>query len=426
MARKLDLGKEKNPAVQRLADMLVKAFDEVGPKIEADLKKAYRENADYWFGKFMEASATETGSVTPSGTFRRQKGGFSGWSEYAELTKKAGEYYKPEIRTWEDVRTNKSRFRVTYTQADERAEESYAGARDSFVYKNLDKMRQVLGTRTDLKNALIKFDWRGNYFKGNLQVYLEGAYFRGDVDIKYVLRTIPRVTPYFQYPLVFVEAEVKGKHYPRPSEDELRILLGATKTAAQEKQEAAALSGICPMSGKPAPPELLKGLYNRMSIYVKCPGCGAIANVNKQSFNFRPHKTPGAEKAGAAAKLETAGYCPKSREKVSPETIAKIGPVAGYSDPKVACEHCGQLTRLDAEKDWIFAGVPEGGHATKMIVKSARYYKHKLLVKENPSEKKAKCRCQHPKYTHAVNGCLGSVKQGAVYRPCPCTAFKPK
>lgn len=376
MARKLDLGKETNPAVQRLADMLVKAFEEVGPKIEADLIKAYRENADYWFGKFMEASGAETGDIIPRGTFRRVKGGFGDWSSYAELGKKAGEYYKPEIRTWEDVRANRSRFRVTYVQADERARESYAGARDSFVYKNLDKMRQVLGARTDLKNALIKFDWRGNYFKGNLQVYLEGAYFRGDVDIKYVLRTIPRVTPYFQYPLVFVEAEVNGKHYPRPSEEELRILLGATKTAAQEKREAAIAAGICPMSGQPCPAELLKGLYNRMAVYVRCPTCKAVTSVNKQSWNFRPHKTPGAERAGAAQKLETAGYCPMSREKVPAEIVAAMGPVEPYKDPKALCPSCKQQVRLDAEKDWIFP--PGGARAVQMTVKSARYYKHKL------------------------------------------------
>ena len=230
----------------------------------------------------------------------------------------------------------------------------------------------------------MKFDWRGNYFKGNLQVYLEGAYFRGDVDIKYVVRTIPNVTPYFQYPLVFVEAEVDGKHYARPSEDELRVLLGATKSAAEEKKEAAVAAGVCPMSGQHVPEALLKGLYNRMSVYVKCPGCGSVVSVQKGTWKFRNHKTPGAERAGAATKLETAGYCRMSREKVSPATIATIGPVSGYGDPKVACESCGQLTRLDARKDPIFEGVPEGGYATHSRVTSAVYYKHKLPVKSNP------------------------------------------
>ena len=382
MARKLDLSKEKNPAVQRIADMLVKAFEEIGPKIEGDLIKAYRENADYWFKKFIAASKSETGDIVPRGTFHSH-GGFGQWHSFATLVKKKGDYYSPDIRTWEDV--SKQKFVVNYEEADRRAKDSYESARDSFVYKNLDKMRQVLGDRTDLKSAVIKFDWQGSYFKGNLQVYLEGAYLRGDVDVKYVVRTIPRVTPYFQYPLVFVEAEVKGKRHARPSEEELRMLLGATKSATQQKQEADAASGVCPMSGQFVPEALLKGLYNRMSIYVKCPSCKAIVSVMKGSWKFRNHKTPGAERAGAAQKLETAGYCSMSREKVSPETIAKIGPVSGYGDPKVACEKCGQMTRLDARKDWDFKDLPEGAHATRAFVTSATYYKHKLAApKANP------------------------------------------
>jgi len=62
----------------------------------------------------------------------------------------------------------------------------------------------------------------------------------------------------------------------------------------------------------------------------------------------------------------------------NPEIVAAMGPVEPYKDPKGFCPACKQQVRLDAERGWIFAGVPEGGHATKMLVKSAKYYKHKV------------------------------------------------
>jgi hypothetical protein len=362
---------EKNPAMLRIIRMFEDAFNSIGEKIREDLIKAYREHAKGAFTNFIDTVKSSSGKIPTDRYGHRQ---FSNWHTFADYIGPTHGFFN----TWEDMRAVVGNFKLTYHYADKEANESYENARNSFVYKNIGKISNVLGARQDLKNAVIKFDWRAGYFRGNLQVYLEGAYFRGDVDIKYVIRRIPNVTPYFQYPLVFIEAEVGGKLYTRPSEDELRILLGATKSAAEEKRELAAAAGVCPMSGQFVPEALLKGLYNRMTVYVKCPSCGAVASVNKQSWKFRNHKTPGAERAGAAAKLETAGYCPKSREKVSAATLATIGPVSGYGDPKVACEGCGQMTRLDAERDWIFAGVPEGAHATKAVVKSARYYKHKL------------------------------------------------
>jgi hypothetical protein len=365
---------EKNPALQRIMAMLEDAFNGIGEKIRGDLLKAYRENAKHNYNLFLKASETETGEIVPR-TEKYPRWG--GWSDYVKIERTGeGSYSTQYPRTWENVRALKGLLSVSYKEAEKRANESYENARDSFVHKNLGKLSTVLGKRQDLKNAVVRFEWRNRAFRGNLQIYLEGAYFRGDVDVKYVIRTIPRVTPYFQYPLVFVEAEVGGKHYNRPSESELRVLLGATKSAAEEKMEAAVAAGMCPMSGRPVPEALLKGLYNRMSVYVKCPSCGAISSVNKQSWNFRPHKTPGAERAGAATKLETAGYCQMSRQKVSAEIVAAMGPVEPYKDPKGFCPSCKQQVRLDAERDWI--PMPGDARATQMIVKSARYYKHKL------------------------------------------------
>ena len=364
---------EKNPAMVRIIRMFEDAFNSIGEKIRADLLKAYRNYARESFNEFMTAAGTRDGDISRRGDKFHE---FKGWSHYVKIdrTGLAGSY-SAYPRTWAEIRSLKGRLSVDYTKADESANYSYENARDSFVYKNIGKISNVLGARQDLKNAVMKFDWHGNYFKGNLQVYLEGAYFRGDVDVKYVIRRIPNVTPYFQYPLVFVEAEITGKHYARPSEDELRVLLGATKSAAQEKKESDAAAGFCPMSGQSA--GKLSG-----ERYGNCPTCRAYVSI--QHYSFRKHKTPAAEKAATTSKLTDAGYCPKSREKVSPETIATIPPVVGYSDPKIICEGCGQLARLDARKDWIFDGVPEGGHATRARVTSAVYYKHKLPVKNNP------------------------------------------
>jgi hypothetical protein len=383
MAQALQLAKEKNPAVQRIADMLVKSFDEIGEKIRADLLKAYRENADHWHKKFLEAAQTLTGPIVPRDDYgRRTPSWYADWYRHTELVKKKTEYYTPDVRNWEDVRKLKGQFRVTYKYADERANESYENARDSFVHKNLDKLREVMGDRTDLKSAVIKFDWvNRSYFRGNLQVYLEGANFRGDVDVKYVVRTIPRVTPYFQYPLVFVEAEIGGKLLARPSEEELRQALGGgTKEQYAAKKEAEKLAaGFCPGGGKQVDSKVWRQIYNRMSKWTTCPDCGQGASVSSGG-KFLQHKTKAAVKLSAAQKLTEAGYCPMSKEKVPAEIIAQLGPVDGYKDPKGLCPACKQQIRMQAEKEWIRDQflTPGTGYPTKMKVESAYYLKHKL------------------------------------------------
>lgn len=374
---------KKTPALKTIAEMLEKSFNEIGEKIRTDLIKAYRENADYWFNKFFETSKAENGDIIPRGTYGISP--FHNWREYVEFQKKKGvsEYdlLANKIETWEDVRKAASRARVTYRYADQRAKDSYEGARDSFVYKNLGKMDEVLGKRSDLKNAVINFIWDkgGHYFKGNLQVYLQDAYFRGELDVKYVLRTIPRVTPYFQYPLIFTEAEIGKQHFNRPSEEELRNLLSG-KTSEQHKAEKAAQAlaeGYCPMSGKMIPSGA-KG-YGR---YKTCPTCGASMPPTS-SWLFPKHKTLKAQqesqKKTAAAKLAESGYCSMSRQKVPAEIVAAMGPVEGYKDPKAPCPACHQQVRLDARSEWIRDRfLTDQGYPTRMKVESATYYKHKL------------------------------------------------
>ncbi len=310
LSRKLALSKESNPALQRIAEMLEKSFNDIGEKIRTDLVKAYRKYALGSFKNFMEVIAKSTGKIEED-RYGRQR--YGNWHEYADVKDSNDPAYRSLNfrKTWEDYKSIAHLFVVSYRKADNDANESYENARDSFVHKNLDKIRNVLGKRSDLKNAVIKFDWLNGYFKGNIQIYLEGAYFRGDVDIKYVVRTIPRVKPYFQYPLLFVEAEVNGKHYNGMSEEELRVLLGgpSKEKAIEIQKEEAAAEGWCPMSGQPAPAAKVR--YGSTS-YVGCPKCKSTVAV--QHYKYRKHKTPKALKDEEIKKLVSGGSCPMSNQ----------------------------------------------------------------------------------------------------------------
>lgn len=371
--------KASSPATQKIADLLTGAFNKIESKLKAELKEAYRRGAKGGFDSFMRAIS----DPMKTGVLRGNE--FRGWHEYADFDRKAAEEavrkvmdpYPPSyLNKWEDLRTFKKYIKLDYTRADRDSEDAFDSARDSFLYKNMAKVEKVLERRREIKNAIVLFDFRRGVFEGNLQVYLQDGYFRAEVGLKYVVRYIPRTTPYFQYPLVFTDAEIAGKSYKRPSEEELRVLLGglSMEKLIEAKKAKAARMGWCPASGTEVPSALMAGQWNKLMPWAKCVVCGA--GVSAQHGKYRKHKTPAAAKGEAAKKLEASGYCPKSREKVSPEVIAAMGPVEPYKDPKVACEHCGQMTRLDAEKDWI--PVPGGAYSTHMKVKSARYYKHKL------------------------------------------------
>lgn len=357
---------KRNPALKRIAEMLENAFNGVGEKIRGDLLKAYRKYTKDAYNNFIEHIKTNSGEI-PRDRYGRQQ--FNDWYRYANYS---GGSHSP-FQFWEDMRKVLGNFSLTYKYADEDANRSYEHARDSFVYKNLGKMDEVLGKRSDLKNAVLRFDWRNGAFEGNVQIYLEDAYFRGEVSIKYVIRTIPRVTPYFQYPLVFTEAEIGGKHYARPSEEELRNLLSG-KTSEQHKKEKAAQAaaeGYCPMSGKSVP-----SASKHVGRYRECPSCHTLI-APTSNWIFPKHKTREAKKASAAEKMAEAGYCPMSRQKVSTEIVAAMGPVEPYKDPKGFCPGCKQQVRLDARKEWIRVSGQE--YPTRMKVESATYYKHKLV-----------------------------------------------
>jgi hypothetical protein len=363
-------GYDQNPALKRIRDMFERAFNDVGEKIRADLKKAYENYATMRFDKFLVTVPKKSGPIERVSSRFGRTWEFDDYGEWSKYTDGSHSHFQ----TWEDIQKVLHHFKLDLTRAREKADAAYEHARDSFVYKNLGKMQEVLGKRSDLKNGVVRFDWRHNYFKGNVQIYLDDAYFRGDLDIKYVVRTIPNVTPYFQYPLVFVEADVKGQHYARPSEKQLRNLLSGKTDAehAAEKVAEAAAAGYCPMSGRSVPEKTEK-----VGRYRACPTCKTLL-VPTSNWILPKHKTKEAVKKDAAAKLVDAGYCPMSRQKVPAEIVATIGPVDGYKDPKAPCPACKQQVRLDARKEWIQDKyLTTQGYPTKMTVETATYYKHK-------------------------------------------------
>jgi hypothetical protein len=389
------MGLATNPAIQRISQMLADAFLEHGEKIRQELLASYRAGAKRQYENFMAAIQSPE-NVGELYDYRDRHPRFRDWHEYTDFdggaakaewakVRPRGVGFDPldpynGIRTWEQARRWVHLLKLDYTRAVRDANAAYENARDSFVTKNVQKMGNVLGGRTDLVTAEVKCRWRSGVFEGGMDVVLSDATFVAEVGLKYVVRHVPRTTPYFQYPMLFVTATVKGVVHRAPSEDELRVLLGGVSTKVLEKQREAekAEAGFCQMGGQHVPEALLKGKYRMTYVYAVCPSCGGNTSVDTRSWKFRKHKTPGAERAGAAKKLETAGYCSMSREKVPAHIVAAMGPVEGYKDPKGPCEACGQQVRLDAESDWIRRpGWPEE-RSTHMRVTSAKYYKHKL------------------------------------------------
>lgn len=354
---------EKTKAIQQIEKLLTDAFAEVGPRIRQELLTAYRGEADLDFKYLLEAAQDvvrrpDRKRIEYARYYSYDKdAAFDEWRKGLGGREPASEDYKTippdHMINWGDIRRWARFLRVDYREADQRAKDSYEGARDSFVAKNLFKIGTVLEGRTDLVDASTSFRYRRGVFVGTLSVKLSDASFTASLSLKYVIRTIPRVTPYYQYPLLFTGAVVRGREYGNPSEEELRVLLGGKPRAALEAQKAAqiAAEGWCKMSGKHLPESLAKGVGRVMSPYVTCPACGAT--VSAQHYKFRKHKTPEAEEAERARKLVAAGYCPKSKERMGAELFAALKtkyPTHIPYDVKVTCEHCGAVVKTDASE----------------------------------------------------------------------------
>lgn len=368
--------------ISAIKDTLTGAFGKIQDELLKRLRTAYRDEADRGYKRLMAAAKDPsrvgkifTTSVRESAEFY----GYSHWIEYdQDGARNAGAKGLPIggwIDTWEELRAARPFVTVCYIDADGKAKMSYENARDSFIDKNLVKFENVLGHRDDIQSIDVKFGFARGVFEGTLKVGLSNAALIAYISLKFVIRRIPHVTPYYQYPLIFNSCAVDGKKYAAPSEEELRMLLGglSPEKVAEKKLADAAAAGFCPMSGKPVPAG-----QKREPRYLACPACRAFVSV--QNWKFRKHKTPEAEKKAAASKLTETGYCPMSREKVPADVIATIGPVEGYKDPKAICQSCKQQVRLDSERDWIRDKFLTGeGYPTRMLVTKAKYYKHKVV-----------------------------------------------
>ena len=156
-------------------------------------------------------------------------------------------------------------MKLDYEHADEQARSAFEDARDAFIRKNVDKVRNVLEARKEIVKAVVQFGFRSRVFTGSIEIQLPDGSFEAELGLKYVIRTIPHVTPYFQYPLNFTTATVGGKP-PLSREQELLA------------------KGFCLQSGKEIPysPETA-WITSRMSPYMECPLC-------RQTVSVRNHK----------------------------------------------------------------------------------------------------------------------------------------
>ena len=353
---------------------LEKSVADIEPQLRAQLKKKYREEIDRLFETFMRLASENDGHILE--TLKNSRGLLRDFYSWLKIDDPV--YSSQGLYTWAEVRQNADRLSKSYAGADKRADLAFENARESFIGKNLYKFKTVLGHRTDVKTIEGNFSYRGGVFEGTIIVTLTDAVIYAYVSLKYVFRTIPNITPYYQYPLLF-GAKVGGKTYKTISEDELRALLGGgTKEEYTAKVEAKKVAaGVCPGSGQYVPESVWAKIRNMYVKSAACPICGQLLGV--PHGKFRQHLGKEAVKKEAASKLIASGYCEMSKQKVPAEIIAMVGPVDGYKDPKILCPKCNQYVRADAETEWIRDQfLDDRGYPTKMKVLSAKYFNHKL------------------------------------------------
>lgn len=295
--------KDENPAVQEIANLLAARFNAVEPKVHGELQAAYRGYAKTRHEALMKASE----NLELTGHIGGSRGdAWMGWYHSTKFQRakamkiwdakwpsdsrpqRAYEQMPPnDIGTWEQLRAWSDFMKLDYDHADHQAKIAFESARDAFILKNVEKVRNVLEARTEIKKAIVQFGFKQNVFTGSIEVQLPDGSFEAELGLKYVIRTIPHVTPYFQYPLNFTTATVGGKTEGRPSEEELRILLGG-KPALSPADELAA-KGFCSQSGKAIPySKDTAWIQNRMGPYMRCPVCKQTVSV--KNYKWRTHK----------------------------------------------------------------------------------------------------------------------------------------
>lgn len=232
--------KSVGPAVQAIQSALEEAVLKVEPQLLADLTAAYREEADRRFNRLMEAAGDPQ---IDSDRFDRIGRDHYEYTKYdwdsaykewrlkwergrdpdGELPKAAYKEMPPRnMPNREGILLWRRFLQVYYYYADKNAKFSLESAHKSFVTKNTMKFASILGNRGDLEDVVLQFGFKSGVFQGRIDVvFKDGDSVSGDVSLKYVVRTMPRVTPYYQYPLIFTSAVVGGRPLTRPSEAEL-------------------------------------------------------------------------------------------------------------------------------------------------------------------------------------------------------------
>lgn len=226
---------------------LDEAFARVGPQLLQQLIEEFRSFAASNHRAYLRLLAEN--EKEPARSWNRREYRRQQIMKHSVSTKPLQEFLRIAWEpTWKDQRAHPDKVVVNYDEADRNAKFSYEQAKLSFITKNLSKVREVLGPRTaetrdDVVGAKVSFERRGGVFTGGIRVELrEGDFFEGDLTLKYVVRTNPQYTPYYQYPLNWTAARVGGNVHKHPSEAELRELLSipGTPAAAPESRPGVA------------------------------------------------------------------------------------------------------------------------------------------------------------------------------------------
>lgn len=232
---------------------LDEAFRRVGPKLLQQLVDEFRAFAQSNHRAYLRLLAEN--EKEPARSWNRKEYRRRQIMMHSVSLKPLREFLKIAWEpTWNDQRAHPDKVSVDYTEADRQAKFSYDQAKSSFITKNLLKVTEVLGERTaatrdDVTAVKVSFARRGGVFEGQVRVELrEGDFFEGELSLKYVIRTNPQYTPYYQYPLNWTGAKVRGNFHKRPSEAELKSLLlschalsdPGTPTAAPESHPGVA------------------------------------------------------------------------------------------------------------------------------------------------------------------------------------------
>lgn len=211
----------KSKALKAVEQVLVREADRIGPALLESLMESYLKVAEDGLASLIENAQDPER--------KGRVGGFDRWADearrYVERDPATLKPYQSWNFTWESLRETPEVYRVSAYQVKKSSEEAYEHSRESFIGKNLSKFSEILGKREDLVSFDARVEIHRGVLTGPVVLRLSDAEIHGELSLKYVMRTNPRYTPYFQYPLVFTRAVVRGEEFRRPSEAQLAELI---------------------------------------------------------------------------------------------------------------------------------------------------------------------------------------------------------